>query len=81
MRRRGEGVPCELNVLAMLKGKERYIFVYDDGSRPLLLDALRDYAAAPELSFNWFDAAVLTDRAREQGNQSREGLPLRIRGG
>ena len=80
MERRGF-VPRELNVLALLKGTERYVFIYDDESRPLLIDAFRDQAADPRLSFNWFDAAVLTDRAREQGNQSREGLPLRIRGG
>jgi len=65
----------ELNVLALLKGTERYVFVYDDPSRPLLIDAFRDQAADPRLSFNWFDAAVLTDRAREQALQSREPLP------
>jgi hypothetical protein len=56
----------EFNVLALIKGSERYIFVYDDDSRPSLIDALRDQAANPGLSFTWFDAAVLTDKAREQ---------------
>jgi hypothetical protein len=56
----------ELNVLALIKGTERYVFVYDDESRPALIDALRDQAADPNLSFTWFDAAVLTDKAREQ---------------
>lgn len=56
----------ELNVLALYKGKERYIFVYDDVSRETLLSALRDAAADPNCSVNWFDAAVLTERAREQ---------------
>jgi hypothetical protein len=65
----------ELNVLALLKGTERYIYVYDDSSRPLLIDAFRDQAADPRLSFSWFDAAVLTDRAREQAHESRERLP------
>jgi hypothetical protein len=59
----------------MLKGNERYVFVYDDASRPLLIDALRDQAADPRLSLNWFDAAVLTDRARQQACQSREPVP------
>jgi hypothetical protein len=31
-----------------------------------LLDAFRDTAADPQLSFNWFDAAVLSEKAREQ---------------
>jgi hypothetical protein len=72
----GGVVPRELNVLALLKGNERYVFVYDDESRPLLIDLFRDQAADPRLSFNWFDAAVMTDRAREQGRQSQEAMLL-----
>ncbi len=56
----------ELNVLALIKGEERYVFVYDDASRPALIDTLRQWAADPELSFSWFDAAVLTEKARQQ---------------
>lgn len=56
----------ELNVLALIKGQERYVFVYDDSSRPELIDMFRQWAADPELSFTWFDAAVLTEKARQQ---------------
>ncbi len=56
----------EFNVLALIKGNERYVFVYDDEAQEPLLDALRDQAADPQLSFSWFDAAVLTNKAREQ---------------
>ena len=56
----------EFNVLALVKGQEHYIFVYDDESRQPLVDAFRDQAADPRLSFSWFDAAVLTEKAREQ---------------
>jgi hypothetical protein len=59
-------VSRELNVLALVKGSERFIFVYDDDSRLALLDAFRDHAADPALSFTWFDAAVMTEKAREQ---------------
>ena len=54
----------ELNVLVMVKGDERYIFIYSDGFE---LDTLRTfgrYAACPELSFTWYDAAVLSKRVR-----------------
>jgi hypothetical protein len=61
----------ELNVLALIKGTERYIYVYDDESRQPLIDAFRDQAANPHLSFTWFDAAVMTDKAREQGEAAR----------
>lgn len=58
-------MPQEFNVLALLKGKEKYIYVFDDNSRHRLLHIFRDNAADPRLSFSWFDAAVLTDKARE----------------
>jgi hypothetical protein len=66
--RGGDAVRQELNVLALIKGNERYIYVYDDESRRPLIDAFRDQAASPHLSFTWFDAAVMTEKAREQGH-------------
>jgi hypothetical protein len=56
----------EFNVLALIKGNERYVFVYDDSSREPLLEAFRAQAADPSLSLNWYDAAVLTQKAHEQ---------------
>ena len=56
----------ELNVLALVKGEERYVYVYDDASRQELLDTFRAHAAEPGLSLNCFDAAVLTQKAHEQ---------------
>ena len=56
----------EFNVLALVKGQEHYIFVYDDDSRETLIDSFRDQAADPDLSLNWFDAMVLTTKAREK---------------
>lgn len=65
----------EFNVLALIKGNERYVFVYDDSSRPSLIDAFRDQAADPRLSFSWFDAAVLTEKAREQARENSQKPP------
>lgn len=56
----------EVNILALIKGNERYVFVYDDESRTPLIDAFRDQAADPRLSFSWFDACLLTQKARDQ---------------
>ncbi len=56
----------ELNVLALLKADHRYVFVYDDASRAELIEAFRCWATDPALNFNWFDAAVLTEKARQQ---------------
>ena len=58
----------EVNVLALLKGKERYVFIYDDSSVETLIDTLRDQAANPQLSLSWFDVAVLTQKTREQSH-------------
>jgi hypothetical protein len=63
-------VQHELSILALIKGSERYIYVYDDVSRSRLLDAIRDQAASPRLSLSWFDAAVLTERARQQATEA-----------
>ncbi len=60
----GNRVTRELNVLALFKGDERFIFVYDDESRQTLVDELRHKAADPTLAISWFDAAVLTERIK-----------------
>lgn len=64
----------EVNVLALIKGDEHYVYVYDEDSRPQVIDTFRDQAADPGLSLNWFDAMVLTTKAREQ--QDMEAVPL-----
>ena len=62
-------VTQELNVLALIKGGERFLFVYDDESKDALIDDIRDKAADPAVSLNWFDAAVLTERVRNPAAQ------------
>ena len=57
----------EVNVLALIKGNERFIYIYDDTGQQPLIETFRDQAADPGLSFSWFDAAVMTEKAREQG--------------
>lgn len=56
----------ELSVLALVRGNERFVYVYDDGSQEELVRAIRAQAADPEVSLTWYDAAVLTARARKQ---------------
>ncbi len=56
----------EFNVLALIKDEERFVYVYDDESRPALLEFFRQQAADESVSLNWFDAAVLTKKAHEQ---------------
>jgi len=43
------------------------------------MNTFRDLAADPAATFNWFDAAVLTDKAREQARtEAEEEPPSRI---
>ena len=65
----------ELNVLALHKGAEHYLFLYEDDSLPALVDAFRRYAGDPTLSFNWFDAAVMTDKGKSQLTQAPVNPP------
>jgi hypothetical protein len=60
-----------VNVLALVKDGERYVFLYDDRSLPQLLQTLGRHAADPELSFSWYDAAVLSQKVRRL-NQAEE---------
>ncbi len=59
----------ELNVLALIKGDERFIFVYDDDSTDTLIEDIRNQAADPAVALNWFDAAVLTERVRNPASE------------
>ena len=59
-------VQHEVSILALIKGKERFVYVYDDESRDDLLATLRDHAASPTVDLSWFDASILRERARQQ---------------
>ncbi|PQO33852.1 hypothetical protein [Blastopirellula marina] len=56
----------EINVLALVKGEERYVFLFSDQRRAEALRTLGRYASNPELSFTWYDAAVLSQKIRAQ---------------
>lgn len=59
----------DVNVLALVKGKERYLFLYSDSQQAEALRALGRHASNPELSFTWYDAAVLSRRIRNEGKK------------
>lgn len=65
-------MPQEINVLALVKDDQRYVFLYDDASHDQLLQTLGRYAADPELNFSWYDAAVMSQRVRTLRHQYRK---------
>ena len=59
-------IPEDIIALCLAKGEERYIFMFTESTK---LDALRTlgrFAANPELSLTWYDAAVLSQRIRQE---------------
>lgn len=54
----------EVQVLALVKGDQKFVFLFDDRSSRSLLETFGRYAADPELDFTWYDAAVLSEKVR-----------------
>lgn len=69
----------DINVLALVKGKERYIFLYSDGNRSKALRVLGRYASNKDLSFSWYDAAVLSQKIRRQQEENASTESSRFR--
>jgi hypothetical protein len=69
----GNAVPQDINVLALVKGKERYVFLYSEDNRAETQRILARFATNPDLSFTWYDAAVLSQKIRQESQmQARE---------
>ena len=68
----------DINVLALVKGAERYIFLYDDSHRAETLRVFGRYASNPELSFTWYDAAVLSQKLRQESQKQPRSERFRM---
>ncbi len=64
----GERVSNDINILALAKGEERYIFLYNDQTKSETLRMLGRYASNSELSFSWYDAAVMSQKIRKSAS-------------
>jgi hypothetical protein len=57
------GTPADAagtKMLSLVKGQHRYCFRYQTGDEPQVLDALVEMVNRRDVSFDWFDAAVLS---------------------
>ncbi|MDB5293020.1 MAG: hypothetical protein JWL69_4261 [Phycisphaerales bacterium] len=50
----------EKKTLSLVKGQQHYCFRYESGEEAKVLDALVEMVNRRELSFDWFDAAVMS---------------------
>ena len=64
----------DTNMLALVKGAERYVFLYTESYRAEVLRTLGRFASNPELSFSWYDAAVLSQKIRQESIQVTQPL-------
>ncbi len=70
-------VSDDINVLALVKGEERYIFLFDDSNRSETLRIMGRYASNAELSFTWYDAAILSQKVRRICRQRQHATTQR----
>ena len=69
----GDPMEKDIKVIALVKGEEQYVFLYDDENRGEAQRLLARFASCPELSFSWYDAAVLGQKMRQDNlQQTRE---------
>lgn len=64
----------DINILALAKGEERYIFLYNDRTRNETLRTLGRYASNTELSFSWYDAAVMSQKIRRARSEATQPI-------
>ena len=56
----------DIYMACLVKGDERYVFLYDDASRAETLRMLGRFASNPDLTFTWYDAARLSQKIRQE---------------
>jgi hypothetical protein len=71
-------VSKDINVVALVKGEERYIFLFNDQKRSETLRTLGRYASNSRLSFSWHDAAVLSQKVRNSAQKENTQSPASV---
>lgn len=49
----------EFNIVCLVKGDQKYIWLFTDSQRAETLLSIGKMASNPEVDFNWYDAARL----------------------
>lgn len=64
----------DVNVYGLQKPGEKYLVLFFDDQRDEALRTLGRWASHPELSFTWYDAAVVSQRIRKEVPDSTNRL-------
>jgi hypothetical protein len=59
-----------INFILRTKDEERYWFLYDDEHVSDMFKCLARYASNPDLSFTWYDAAIVSQAVRNLRSES-----------
>ena len=60
-----------INVLRFIKDGHTYIFRYTDSNRSDMLRWIASFAASEYVNLNWYDAAMLSKKIRQQPQNQR----------
>jgi hypothetical protein len=60
--------------LSLIKGKQQFCFRYEIGQEARVLDSLVDMVHRRDVSFDWFDAAVLSHQLGQHLAKELKGL-------
>jgi hypothetical protein len=68
-----------VKTLSLVKGEHQFCFSYEVGEESKVLDALIDMVNRRELSFDWFDAAVLSHQLGQHlAEELKQRLPKKV---
>jgi hypothetical protein len=62
----------DFHVLALVKGEHQFVYIFDEMGWDDLVETLCQQAEDPSLEFSWFDAALLSHRAKTQIESANE---------
>jgi hypothetical protein len=63
-----DGKDDDIRILVLDKADEKFVFIYEDGDKKKRVELLRvfgRFAANPDLTFSWYDAAHMALKVKE----------------
>ncbi len=66
----------DLDLVVLVKGLERYVFLFAHSRRVEMLRLAGRFAADPDLSFTWYDASILCQKVRSLNDEEGDEIPL-----
>jgi hypothetical protein len=64
-------MPDPLNIIRLIKDGQIYLWFYTDENRDETLRQIALFAASEDLNLNWYDAAKLSKKIRQQPQNQR----------